>query len=256
MPIDLDRRGPVAILTLNRPEALNALSPELLDELEDRLDGVERSTETQAVVITGAGTKAFSAGADIGHMQTASALEARSYARRGHELTGRIEEFPKPVIAAAHGPVAGGGLSLAVACDFVVAAEEATFLSAHTKLGTSPDGGLTWSLTRLIGQRRALDMILANTRIDAATALPWGLVSSVVPATGLEASAVELAKGFEQASPGATAAVKRLVAAAAGQSYEAQLDAEMASFIDRSGTADFREGITAFVERRPARFPG
>ncbi len=257
-PVVTEGHGGVALIRLNRPGQLNVLDPALARALVIALDAAAKDPQVRAVVLAGAG-RSFCAGGDLGvfHRDLAGAPDAAAgLIDLFHTALRLITTMPKPVIAAAHGPVAGGGLSLAVACDFVVAAEDATFLSAYTKLGTSPDGGLTWSLTRLIGQRRALDMILTNIRIDAATALAWGLVSRVVPTAGLEAAALDLAKGFEQASPGATAAVKRLVAGAAGQSYEAQLDAEMASFIDRAGTADFREGITAFVERRPARFPG
>lgn len=136
-----------------------------------------------------------------------------------------------------------------------MAAEDATFLSAYTKLGTSPDGGLTWSLTELLGRRRALELILTNRRLDAATALAWGLVNEVVPAARLDERALALATSFETASAATTAAVKRLVGEASARSFDAQLDAERASFVTRAATGDFREGIAAFIGRRAAAFP-
>jgi len=127
VPVDLERRGPVAIITLNRPEVLNALSMEMLDELDHLLDAVERDPAIRAVVLTGAGEKAFSAGADIAHMREASALEARAYAQRGHQTTARLESFPHPVIAAVNGYALGGGCELALACDLRLTSETARF---------------------------------------------------------------------------------------------------------------------------------
>jgi 2-(1,2-epoxy-1,2-dihydrophenyl)acetyl-CoA isomerase len=256
-PVLVECRGGVAIIRLNRPRQLNVLDPALGRGLVAAVGDAARDPEVRAVVLAGNG-RSFCAGGDLGafHRDLAAAPEtATGLIDLFHTALRGIASMPKPVIAAVQGPVAGGGFSLAVACDMVVAAEDATFLAAYTKLGTSPDGGLTWSLTRLIGARRAFDLILTNQRIDAPTALAWGLVNRVVPAAEVEAEALALAGMFEHASTGATAAVKRLVGEAAGQSYDAQLDAEKASFIDRAATADFREGISAFVERRPAVFP-
>lgn len=256
-PVLIERKGDIAIIRLNRPRQLNVLDPALGRGLVAAVGNAAKDPSVRAVVLAGNG-RSFCAGGDLGafHRDLAAAPEtARGLIDLFHTALRGIASMPKPVIAAVQGPVAGGGFSLAVACDMVVAAEDATFLAAYTKLGTSPDGGLTWSLTRLVGARRAFDLILTNQRIDAPTALAWGLVNRVVPAEEVETTALGLAALFEQASAGATAAVKRLVGEAAGQSYDAQLEAEKASFIDRSATADFREGITAFIERRPAVFP-
>ncbi|KAF0135881.1 MAG: 2-(1 2-epoxy-1 2-dihydrophenyl)acetyl-CoA isomerase [Xanthobacteraceae bacterium] len=256
-PVLTERKGGVAIIRLNRPRQLNVLDPALGRGLVAAVGDAAQDPSVRAVVLAGNG-RSFCAGGDLSafHQDLASApATATGLIDHFHTALRGIASMPKPVIAAVQGPVAGGGFSLAVACDMVVAAEDATFLAAYTKLGTSPDGGLTWSLTRLVGARRAFDLILTNQRIDAATALSWGLVNRIVPAAEVEAAALGLAAMFEQASVGATAAVKRLVGEAAGQSYDAQLDAEKASFVDRAGTADFREGISAFVERRPAVFP-
>ncbi|MGU9982437.1 enoyl-CoA hydratase/isomerase family protein [Phreatobacter sp. HK31-P] len=256
-PVLMERRGGVAIIRLNRARQLNVLDPAMGRGLVTAVGEAAGDPGIRAVVLAGNG-RSFCAGGDLGsfHQDLAAAPQtAAGLIDLFHTALRGITSMPKPVIVAVHGPVAGGGFSLALACDMVVAAEDATFLSAYTRLGTSPDGGLTWSLTRLVGARRAFDMILTNQRIDAGTALAWGLVNRVVPAAEVEATALGLAAIFDQASVGATAAVKRLVGEASGQSYDAQLDAEKASFVARAETADFREGISAFIERRAAVFP-
>ncbi len=253
----VERRGAVAILRLNRPKQLNAVDFVLMEELAAALAAVGADDAVRAVVLVGNG-RSFCAGGDLGvfHRDLAAAPKtAAALIDLFHAILRAIARMPKPVIAAAHGPVAGGGFSLAMGCDMVVADEGTTFLSAYTKLGTTPDGGLTFTLTRLIGPRRALDVILANPRIDAQTALTWGLVNRVAPAGEAERLALDLAEGLAGASRGAVAAVKRLLTGAEQVFFDAQLDAEQAAFAQRAATADFREGIAAFVERRPPHFP-
>ncbi len=256
MPIDLERRGPVAILTLNRPEALNALSPALLDELEERLDGIERSADTQVVVLTGAGAKAFSAGADIGHMQTASALEARSYARRGHELTGRIEEFPKPVIAAVNGYALGGGCELALACDIRLAAEGARFGQPEVNLGIVPGWGGTQRLARLTSPGFAKEMILTGRPVDAAEALRVGLVNHVHPAEELIDRAVAMGDQIAAKPPWTIASAKALCNLALDGDLKGHLAREIDAFALAFTTPEQREGMTAFFEKRTPDFSG
>lgn len=256
-PVLLERQGAVAVIRLNRPRQLNVLDPALGQGLVAAVGAAARDESVRAVVIGGAG-RSFCAGGDLSvfHGDPDRAPEsAGELIDLFHTALRGIALMPKPVIAAVQGPVAGGGFSLAVACDLVVAAEDATFLSAYTRLGTSPDGGLTWSLTQLIGRRRATELILTNRRLDATTALAWGLVNAVVPGADLESQALAMAGALAKGSAGATAAVKRLVGEAAAQSFDAQLDAERASFVARAATADFREGIAAFVARRPPEFP-
>ncbi|MFN3852858.1 MAG: enoyl-CoA hydratase/isomerase family protein [Phreatobacter sp.] len=256
-PVLLERHGAVALIRLNRPRQLNVLDPALGRGLVAAVGAAAADDGIRAVVLAGGG-RSFCAGGDLSvfHADPDRAPEAAGeLIDLFHTALRGIALMPKPVIAAVQGPVAGGGFSLAVACDLVVAAEDATFLAAYTKLGTSPDGGLTWSLTQLIGRRRALDLILTNRRLDAATALAWGLVNAVVPPGTQESEALALADALATGSAGATAAVKRLVGEAAGQSFDAQLDAERAAFVARAATADFREGIAAFVARRPPAFP-
>jgi len=257
-PVLFDIVGSVAVIRLNRPKQLNVLDPAMGRGLVAAVDAAADLDAVRAVVLSGTG-RSFCAGGDLGlfHRDLAGAPNsAADLIDLFHTALRGIALMPKPVIAAVHGPVAGGGFSLAVGCDLVVATEDATFLAAYTKLGTSPDGGLSWSLAQLVGRRRALDLLLTNERIDARTALAWGLVNRVVPAGEAEQAAIALATTFEDASAATTAAVKRLVGDAVSASFDAQLDAEKASFVERAGTADFREGITAFVERRPAKFPG
>lgn len=256
MPIDLERRGAVAIVTLARPEAMNALSPEMLDELEERLDAVERSAETQVVVLTGAGERAFSAGADIGHMQTASALEARSYARRGHELTGRVEEFAKPVIAAVNGYALGGGCELALACDIRVAAENARFGQPEVNLGIVPGWGGTQRLARLTSLGFAKEVILTGRPVHADEALRVGLVNHVVPAGELIDRAVALAEQIAEKPPWTIASAKALCNLALEGDLKGHLAREIDAFALAFTTPEQREGMTAFFEKRKPDFSG
>lgn len=256
MPIDLERRGAVAILTLNRPEAMNALSPELLDELEERLDGIERGVETRVVVITGAGERAFSAGADIGHMQTASALEARAYARRGHELTGRLEEFPKPVIAAVNGYALGGGCELALACDIRVAAEGARFGQPEVNLGIVPGWGGTQRLARLTSPGFAKEMILTGRPVGAEEALRVGLVNHVVAPDALIATAVGIGEQIAEKPPWTIASAKALCNLALEGDLMGHLAREIDAFALAFTTPEQREGMTAFFEKRKPDFSG
>jgi 2-(1,2-epoxy-1,2-dihydrophenyl)acetyl-CoA isomerase len=248
--------GAVATVTLNRPRQLNVMDLAMGDALAETMRRLAEDNGVRAVVLAGAG-RGFMAGGDLTRFhadpdhapQTAAQLIGRF-----HETILTMAAMPKPVIAALHGPVAGGGLSLALACDLAIAAEDATFLSAYTKIATTPDGGGSWSLTRLVGPRKALELMLLNEPIDARTALSLGLVNRVVPTgTALEA-AQAMARAIAIGARGAVAGAKRLARLAVTGSLADHLDAEKASFVERAGTADFREGIAAFLERRPARF--
>ena len=161
-----------------------------------------------------------------------------------------------PVICGVQGAVAGGGLGLALACDLVIAAADATFVPAYTRLGTSPDGGTTWSITRLIGQRHALEWIMLGEQMDAAEAVDIGLINQVVPDNMLAQEVRALAQRIAAGPAFAFASVKRLVYQATRASFDEQLEAERAAFVAAAGTKDFREGVAAFFERRPAKFGG
>ena len=252
----LGREGAVATLRFDRPGRLNTIDDALAEELLAGLRAVADDPAVRVVLISGAG-RSFMAGAGLAvfaeDMAGAPATAGRLIGLI-HESLRLIRGMAKPVVAAVQGPVAGGGLGLALACDLVLAAEDAVFVSAYTRIGTSPDAGTTWSLTHLLGRRRALQMMWLNDRVDAATALAWGLVNAVVPGDGLDAAAGALTQRLAAGAPEAMAAVKRLVEVAAGSGFEAQLERERASFMERAGSAEFQEGVGAFLERREPRF--
>ena len=254
MPVDLERRDAVAVLTLNRPEALNALSPEMFDDLDRRLDEVAAAPELRAVVITGAGEKAFSAGADIAHMRTADALQAREWARRGHSIADRIADFDAPVIAAVNGYALGGGCELTLACDIRIASERARFGQPEISLGIVCGWGGSQRLMRLVPPGYAKEMILTGAHIDAAEALRVGLVNRVHPPDELLERAVELAAVMASKPVWATAASKALCNRALDGDLAGGLAREIDVFALAFTTADQREGMDAFFEKRPPRF--
>jgi 2-(1,2-epoxy-1,2-dihydrophenyl)acetyl-CoA isomerase len=249
-------QGAVAIVTLNRPHRMNTIDFPLAEQFLAALQHAAADDSIRAILINGSG-RAFMTGADlklfVDDMDHASQT-ATGLIDLLHEALRLIRTMPKPVIAALQGAVAGGGLGLALACDLAVAADNAVFLSAYTKIGTSPDAGTTWSLTRLLGPRRAMEVMLLNDPIDAARALSLGLVNSVVPLAELEAAAMATAQRLAEGARGANASVKRLVGEAITGGFSDQLDRERASFAAAAQTADFREGVSAFVARRKPTF--
>ena len=260
MPSDkiviVEHQGAVAIVTMNVPARLNALGIDLMSELSQVLGVVGANAEIRAVVLRGAG-RSFSGGGDLALFQAAfdeAPVTAGRMIDEFHACIRQIRDMPKPVIAALQGPIAGGGLSLAIACDFCIASEDATFLSAYTRLAINPDGGGTWSLTRLLGPRRALEFILLNEALDAHKALEWGLVNRVVSADRLDGAVAEMASRLAREPAGAIASVKRLVHLATTCSLDEQLDREKEGFVAGAATEDFRKGVSAFFARRSARF--
>src|SRR5580700_6895395 len=181
-------RGAVSILTLNRPEKLNALSNELISAMMDALDGIELDHAIRAIVVTGTG-RAFSSGADIAafqrHLETAPAEAVVHFMRPGHQMTRRVESFPKPIIAAVNGLAFGGGCELVEACHIALAAEETRFSKAEIKIGIIPTFGGTQRLPRNVGRKAALELILSGREFDAAEAARLGLINRVVPASDL-----------------------------------------------------------------------
>lgn len=251
-----ERQGPVLTVTMNRPKVLNVLDEAMADALVAAFSGLAADETIRAVILAGAG-RSFMAGGDLarfhadlpGAPQTATLLIDRF-----HTLMRLIKAMPQPVIAAVQGPVAGGGVGLAFACDLVVATQDASFLSAYTKLGTSPDGGTTWTLTQLLGPRRALEFVLLNETVDAGAALQLGLVNRVVPNGELMETVLAIAETLARGSFDAQKASKELVQAAAQRSFHEQLEREKKAFVANAGSADFREGISAFFDRRRPRF--
>lgn len=252
----IERQGAVLTVTMNRPRVLNILDEALADALLAAFAPIAADSTIKAVVLAGAG-RSFMAGGDLSrfHADLANApATAGLLIDRFHALMRLIKAMPQPVIAAVQGPVAGGGVGLALACDIVIAAQGASFLSAYTKLGTNPDGGTTWSLARLLGPRRALEFVLLNEAMDAETALHLGLVNRVVPDSELAEAALAIAGRLSQGSFGANKASKALVQAAMEGTFDEQLDLEKRAFAANAGTADFREGIQAFFQKRAPRF--
>jgi enoyl-CoA hydratase len=252
--IDVEQRGPVAIVTMNRPGALNAFNVDQLKKMKSTFNDIAEDETIRSVVITGAGDRAFAAGADIKKMAQLSASEGLSFGRLGHAMTRAIEENPQPVIAAVNGFALGGGCELAIACDIRLAAESAVFGQPEVGLGIPPGWGATQRLPRLIGPGYASEMILTGRRIPAEEALRIGLVNAVYPAESLMSEAIELAEQIAAQSPRAVREAKRLMRLAFNETESSGLDTELWTFGTAFGTEEQREGMAAFIERRRPAF--
>jgi enoyl-CoA hydratase len=246
----------LARVTINRPEKLNALNRQVMDELDACLHAIQNDDEVRVVILTGAGEKAFAAGADLNELSALGPVEGRDYARRGQGILDFLENLGKPVIAAINGYALGGGCELALACTLRIAAEEARFGQPEVKLGILPGYAGTQRLARLVGKSRALEMILTGDPITAQEAYRIGLVNQVVTAeeliTAAEALARKIAANAPLAVKFALEAVHRglEMTQAQGQFLEAALFGLCCT------TADMKEGTRAFLEKRPAKFVG
>jgi enoyl-CoA hydratase len=254
--LGVDRDGYVVTLTLNRPKALNALNQRMLQELSQAVDDVAADGAVRVLVITGAGDRAFAAGADILEIGALGPDGAREFARFGQEVFARIETCGKPVIAAVNGFALGGGCELAMACTFRVAAESAVFGQPEIDLGLVPGFGGTQRLSRLVGRGRALDLLLTGRRVDAAEAERIGLASRVVPAAMLREDVKALAKELAGKAPVALRYILAAVHEGADLSLDAATRIEATYFGLVSATEDMREGTRAFTEKRKAEFRG
>jgi 2-(1,2-epoxy-1,2-dihydrophenyl)acetyl-CoA isomerase len=246
----------IAEITFNKPAKLNAIDAELAERLVDALAEIERDGTVKAIILKGAG-RAFMAGGDLKTFHEAGERAPDAVKRLiapFHEAVRRIRQSRAPVIASVHGAVAGGGLALALACDFVLASDNAIFTPAYLKLATNPDGGTTWSVVRLLGERRALEWLMLGEPMSAHQAASLGLINRVVPHEALAQETKLFAAQIASGPAEAQASLKRLVSQAATNPFEAQLEAEARGFISLAGTADFREGVAAFFERRKPRF--
>ncbi len=249
--------GPVATITLNRPSALNALNVRMLEELSEALARLGGDENVRAVILTGAGTKAFAAGADIGELNALpSARAAEAQARKGQALTTLIERLRVPVIAAVNGFALGGGCELAMACDIRIASENAKFGQPEVNLGILPGYGGTQRLTRLVGEGTAMYLCLTGEMIDAQEALRVGLVQKVVPLDGLLREAQRIAGLIVAKAPLAVAAAKRAIVEGASVPLSDGLALEALLFGQIVMTDDFREGSQAFLDKRKAQFSG
>ncbi|HVS12641.1 MAG TPA: enoyl-CoA hydratase [Thermoanaerobaculia bacterium] len=252
----------IATLTMNRPEARNALSDAMRRELRDALHQLELDDGVRCVVLRGAGDH-FMAGGDVktfaGMLDRPPKELAQQFMLRIHDLHPimfAMRRMPKPIVASVRGAAAGAGVSLAAACDLVIAAEDAFFTLAYVHIGTSPDGSSTYHLPRALGIKRAMEMTLLGDRIDAKTAGDWGLVNFVVPAERLEEETSKLAARLAAGPTHVYGRAKRLLYQSIETQFEAQLQAEAEAFADCASREDFKEGVTAFVEKRKPVFRG
>ena len=248
--------GPLALITINRPNKLNALNKDTIKELHKALSGLEKDKKVNVIIITGSGEKAFVAGADIAEFANFSVKQGTKLAAKGQELLfDFIENLSKPVIAAINGFALGGGLELAMACHFRVASENAKMGLPEVSLGVIPGYGGTQRLPLLVGKGRAMEMIMTAGMIDAPRALDYGLVNHVVPQEELLALCTQLANKISNNSP---VAIRYAIKAINDcfNSSENGYYTEIKGFGKCFGTADFKEGTNAFLEKRKARFPG
>jgi enoyl-CoA hydratase/carnithine racemase len=246
--------GQVATITLNRPEKLNAIDPAMLARLDEIAGEIERRDDLRVVVLTGAGERAFSVGADINAWSALAPLDMwRRWVREGHRVFARLARLRQPLIAALNGYAFGGGLELALAADMRLAAAEAEFALPEVKIATVPGWAGTQRLPALIGPARAKQLIFCGARIDAATAERWGLVNDVVPRAELLVQARAMAETIAANAPVSVQIAKQLIDGTgdgAGMALEALAGALAAT------TDDAREGLASFRERRPAQFTG
>lgn len=252
--IKIDVENYIATITINRPEALNAMNKVLVAELKEAMEKCVENDDVGVIVITGSGEKAFVAGADIKAMQKMSGRQALEFSREGQEMTMVIENSPKPVIAAINGFALGGGCEIALACDMRVAAENAKFSQPEVALGIIPGWGGTQRLPRLIGKGRAIEMITGGGMIDAEEALRIGLVNHVVPQPELMEKVHSLAKSILKNGPAAVGAALKCIHRGFDKHLENGLDIELNAFAELFETDEQREGTTAFVEKRKPNF--
>jgi len=248
--------GAVRVVTVNRPDKLNALNAATLDALHAAFGAAADDAAVRAVVLTGSGPKAFVAGADIAEMNSLTPVQGRDFSLRGQRLMRRIEKMPKPVVAMVNGFALGGGLELAMACHLRIAADTAKVGQPEINLGLIPGFGGSQRLLRLAGRAAALELLLSGAPVDAQRALQLGIVNRVVPASELEAETMKLAGQLAAAAPLALRGVLDCVNVGGECGIEEGLEYESAQFGLMFATEDMREGTSAFLERRKAAFAG
>ena len=256
--LNFDVDSGVATITLNRPEALNAMSPAMAKELHEVALQIDANNSVRAVILTGTG-KAFCAGGDLGAF-VAAGEQARTLILQMtgdlHLALSRFSRNRAPVIAAVNGTAAGAGFSLSMAADLAIAEEQAVFTMAYTNAGLSPDGSSTYFMPRKIGDRRTRELMLTNRVLTAPEALDWGVVNQVVESGGALAAARVMAAGMAQGPTEAYAQVKRLLDSSFSQSLETQMELEARAIADQVASVGGQEGMLAFVEKRKPQFRG
>lgn len=255
-PLLVEDRGAVRLITVNRPERLNALDAATLDALQAAFDAAAADDAVRAVVLTGAGPKAFVAGADIAQMSTLTPVQGRDFSLRGTRMMRRVEKLPKPVIAMVNGFALGGGLELAMCCHLRIAADTAKVGQPEINLGLIPGFGGTQRLLRLAGRGATLELCLLGAPIDAARAHALGIVNRVVPAAELEAETMKVAEQLANAAPLALRGMLDCINIGGECTLAEGLEYESAQFGLVFSTDDMREGTQAFLERRKPVFRG
>ena len=246
-------------VTLNRPEKLNALNPEMHKLLRQALERAAEESEVRAVLLTGAG-RGFCAGQDLAERDVSPGAApidlSVSLGSYYNPLVRRLRALPKPVVCAVNGVAAGAGANLALACDIVIAARSAFFIESFSRLGLVPDAGGTWFLPRLVGSARALGLALLGEKLAAERAVEWGLIWKVVEDAVLLSQGMELAKQLANGPTRGYGLIKKAMHASSGNSLDAQLELERDLQREAGFSEDYREGVTAFKEKREPRFKG
>lgn len=257
-PVLYEREGAIARIRLNRPKVLNALDSSMAQTLLATCKAIQSADGIRVVVLTGEG-RAFMAGGDLARFHD-NLAQARKTAVQLigplHEALAILAALPQPVLASVHGPVAGAGVSLALACDLAIASDDTSFNLAYARIGASADGSVSWSLPRIVGLRRAMEIALLSDNIDAAEALRLGMINRIAKRDALAAETEQLAQRLANGPSFAFGQMKRLLRNSSERSLQQQMDAERDAFCACAATADFREGIDAFITRRPAKFGG
>lgn len=258
----LAREGAVATITLNRPQALNALNRDLTLALHESVSAAERDSSVRCLVLRGG--EHFMAGGDLkwfkalaeGKAPAENRAQFEGFIHEAHAIILSLRRMPKPVIAAVRGAVAGFGMSLMMAADLALAADSAYFTLAYTLIGVSPDGGSTFALPRIVGQKKAMEIALLGERFDAAAAERLGLVNRVVPRERLEDETLRLAARLAEGPTAVYARTKALLDGSLNATLESQLQREAEAFAQSASEPDFHEGLAAFVEKRKPQFKG
>jgi 2-(1,2-epoxy-1,2-dihydrophenyl)acetyl-CoA isomerase len=251
--------GNVAWITFNRPDDFNAMNLQMTKELLDAANRCGSDPAVRAVVITGSGDQSYCAGGDIQAFVDAGDdvdMVIKEMTTHLHMAVSRFAWLNAPVIAAVNGVAAGAGLSMMAFGDLAIASDKAKFVSAYTKIGLTPDGSSSYFLTRILGTRRAAELYLTNRTLDAQEALDWGLVNRVVPHADVKAEAGKLAAELADGPTRAYAGVKTLLMTAPNDTLESQMERETRLIVERAGTADAREGLSAFIDKRKPNFVG